>query len=221
MTFWACFSSFLQCKKGIFYKMVARRGKCPKHHFLCNFGLLSYRYKIYQVGLEFRKLFDILVHPTEHGPYHGVGMRMVVVLSHGDHCDGVHHHQNCQDLPWGMGWGYPEHHWRESPEVLHRHKHLFKGIFFFRRFFFLRFYILPNLVPMANCKPGLQEYNPHRFRSPPPSREARQRRIHCGRREWFRVDTPAKAKRHIDSNMIMWCTKILGWCLRYRDRGFW
>ena len=29
------------------------------------FGLLSYRYKIYQVGLEFRKLFDILVHPNE------------------------------------------------------------------------------------------------------------------------------------------------------------
>ena len=32
------------------------------------FGLLSYRYKIYQVGLEFRKLFDILVHPNQEVP---------------------------------------------------------------------------------------------------------------------------------------------------------
>ena len=46
--------------------MVARRGKCPKNHFFCIFGLLLYKYKIYQVGQEFRKLFDILVHPTFH-----------------------------------------------------------------------------------------------------------------------------------------------------------
>ena len=32
-------SSFLQCKKGIFYKMVARRRKCPKNHF---FAFLVY-----------------------------------------------------------------------------------------------------------------------------------------------------------------------------------
>ena len=44
--------------------MVARRGKCPKNHFFCIFGLLSYKYNLHQVGLEFRQLFDILVHPT-------------------------------------------------------------------------------------------------------------------------------------------------------------
>ena len=47
-------------------EMVARRGKCPKNHFFCISGLLLYKYKIYQVGQEFRKLFDILVHPTFH-----------------------------------------------------------------------------------------------------------------------------------------------------------
>ena len=47
--------------------MVARRGKCPKNHFFCIFGLLSYKYNLHQVGLEFRQLFDILVHPNEHG----------------------------------------------------------------------------------------------------------------------------------------------------------
>ena len=57
---------FLQCKKGIFYKMVARRGKCPKNHFFCIFGLLSYKYNLHQVRLEFRQLFDILVHPNQH-----------------------------------------------------------------------------------------------------------------------------------------------------------
>ena len=36
----------------------------PKIMFFCIFDLLSYRYKLYQVGLEFRQLFDILVHPT-------------------------------------------------------------------------------------------------------------------------------------------------------------
>ena len=47
--------------------MEARRGKCPKNHFFCIFGLLSYRYNIYQVRMEFRKLFDILVHPSGQG----------------------------------------------------------------------------------------------------------------------------------------------------------
>ena len=44
------FGHLKKCKKGIFYKMVARRGKCPKNHFFCIFGLLLYKYKIYQVG---------------------------------------------------------------------------------------------------------------------------------------------------------------------------
>ena len=35
-----------------------------KSFFFCIFGLLSYGYNIYQVRMEFRKLFDILVHPT-------------------------------------------------------------------------------------------------------------------------------------------------------------
>ena len=38
-----------------------------KKSFFCIFGLLSYRYNIYQVILEFRKLFDILVHPNVSG----------------------------------------------------------------------------------------------------------------------------------------------------------
>ena len=67
-TRWAHFSSFLQCKTGIFYKMVARLGKCPKNHFFCIFGLLSYKYNLHQVRLEFRQLFDILVHPTDDAP---------------------------------------------------------------------------------------------------------------------------------------------------------
>ena len=44
--------------------MVARLGKCPKNHFFCVFGLLSYKYNLNQVRLEFRQLFDILVHPS-------------------------------------------------------------------------------------------------------------------------------------------------------------
>ena len=44
-------------------KMVARLVKRPKNLFICIFGLLSYRYNIYQVRIEFRKLFGILVHP--------------------------------------------------------------------------------------------------------------------------------------------------------------
>ena len=37
-----------------------------KNHFFCIFGLLLYRYNIYQVRIEFWKLFDILVHPIGH-----------------------------------------------------------------------------------------------------------------------------------------------------------
>ena len=36
----------------------------PQKSFFRIFGLLSYRYNLHQVGLEFRQLFDILVHPT-------------------------------------------------------------------------------------------------------------------------------------------------------------
>ena len=38
----------------------------PQKSFFCIFGLLSYRYNLYQVGLEFRQLFYILVHPNGH-----------------------------------------------------------------------------------------------------------------------------------------------------------
>ena len=48
-------------------KMVARLVKRPKNLFICIFGLLSYRYNIYQVRIEFRKLFDVLVHPNIQG----------------------------------------------------------------------------------------------------------------------------------------------------------
>ena len=45
------------------------------------FGLLSYRYNIYQVRLEFRKLFDILVHPTgASGRGSGGGAQSLVLL---------------------------------------------------------------------------------------------------------------------------------------------
>ena len=40
----------------------------PQKSFFCIFGLLSYRYNLHQVGLEFRQLFDILVHPTDDAP---------------------------------------------------------------------------------------------------------------------------------------------------------
>ena len=46
--------------------LVARLGKCPQNHFHCIFGLLSYKYNLHQVGLEFRQLFYILVHPIPH-----------------------------------------------------------------------------------------------------------------------------------------------------------
>ena len=51
---------------GIFYKILARRGKRPKNLFFCIFARHSYRYNIYQVRMEFRKLFYILVHPNAH-----------------------------------------------------------------------------------------------------------------------------------------------------------
>ena len=77
---------FLQCKKGIFYKMVARRGKCPKNHFFCIFGLLSYKYNLHQVGLEFRQLFYILVHPIDQAPnlfvFAPSWVSTIVVISH-------------------------------------------------------------------------------------------------------------------------------------------
>ena len=38
----------------------------PKNLFFCIFGRHSYRYNIYQVRMEFRKLFDILVRPNGH-----------------------------------------------------------------------------------------------------------------------------------------------------------
>ena len=63
-------TSLLECKNGIFYKMVARRGKRPKNHLFFIFGLLSYRHNIYQVRIEFGKLFDISVHPEVYPKSH-------------------------------------------------------------------------------------------------------------------------------------------------------
>ena len=40
--------------------------KRPINVFFCIFGRHSYRYNIYQVRMEFRKLFYILVHPNAH-----------------------------------------------------------------------------------------------------------------------------------------------------------
>ena len=40
--------------------------KRPQIFFFCIFGRHSYRYNIYQVRMEFRKLFDILVRPNGH-----------------------------------------------------------------------------------------------------------------------------------------------------------
>ena len=57
---------FLECKKGIFFKTVAKRGKCKKNHFFCRNGLYSCWYKIYQEAMRFWKLFGILVHPNMH-----------------------------------------------------------------------------------------------------------------------------------------------------------
>ena len=57
---------FLECKKGIFFKVVAKWGKCKKIHFFCRNGLYPFWYKIYQEAMRFWKLFGILVHPTGH-----------------------------------------------------------------------------------------------------------------------------------------------------------
>ena len=45
-------SLFLECKKGIFYKWWPGQANAPKT-FFCICGLLSYRYNIYQVRIEF------------------------------------------------------------------------------------------------------------------------------------------------------------------------
>ena len=55
---------FLECKKGIFFKVVAKWGKCKKNHFFCRNGLYPCWYKIYQEAMRFWKLFGILVHPN-------------------------------------------------------------------------------------------------------------------------------------------------------------
>ena len=57
---------FLECKKGIFFKVVAKWGKCKKNHFFCRNGLYPCWYKIYQEAMRFWKLFGILVHPNHH-----------------------------------------------------------------------------------------------------------------------------------------------------------
>ena len=55
---------FYSVKRAFSTKWWPGEENAPKIIFFCIFGLLSYRYNIYQVGLEFRKLFDILVHPS-------------------------------------------------------------------------------------------------------------------------------------------------------------
>ena len=73
--------------------MVARRGKCPKNHFFCIFGLLSYKYNLHQVGLEFRQLFDILVHPNQQvsirDTYAPMLPMSVTQNYHSHHCHGT------------------------------------------------------------------------------------------------------------------------------------
>ena len=64
---------FLHCKNKLkraqnvqnskFAYYASKSGKWIKQ----TLSLLSYKYKIYQVRLEFRKLFDILVHPSDDG----------------------------------------------------------------------------------------------------------------------------------------------------------
>ena len=46
--------------------VVMRHAFSQKSFFFCIFGRHSYRYNIYQVRMEFRKLFDILVRPNGH-----------------------------------------------------------------------------------------------------------------------------------------------------------
>ena len=57
-------ASFLECKRGIFFKVVAKPGKCPKNQNFCRNGLYTCWYKVYQEAMRFWKLFDFLVHPT-------------------------------------------------------------------------------------------------------------------------------------------------------------
>ena len=50
--------------RAIFFKMVAKPGKCKKNHFFCRNGLYTCWYRIYQEAMRFWRLFGILVHPT-------------------------------------------------------------------------------------------------------------------------------------------------------------
>ena len=58
------FARFYSVKRAFSTKWWPSEENAPKIIFFCIFGLLLYKYKIYQVGWEFRQLFDILVHPT-------------------------------------------------------------------------------------------------------------------------------------------------------------
>ena len=57
--------------------MVARRGKCPKNHFFCIFGLLSYKYNLHQVVLEL-VLVDQAKFPILHWKKSGNRLRETV-----------------------------------------------------------------------------------------------------------------------------------------------
>ena len=59
-------ASFLECKRGIFFKVVAKPGKCPKNQNFCRNGLYTCWYKVYQEATRFWKLLDFLVHPNYH-----------------------------------------------------------------------------------------------------------------------------------------------------------
>ena len=54
--------------RAIFFKIVAKPGKCKKNHFFCRSGLYTSWYKIYQEAMRFWQLFGILVHPTVKEP---------------------------------------------------------------------------------------------------------------------------------------------------------
>ena len=61
---------FYSVKRTFSTKWWPGEENAPKIIFFCIFGLLLYKYKIYQVGQEFRKVFDILVHPNTHSTSH-------------------------------------------------------------------------------------------------------------------------------------------------------
>ena len=50
--------------RAIFFKIVAKPGKCKKNHFFYRNGLYTCWYKIYLEAMRFWKLFGILVHPS-------------------------------------------------------------------------------------------------------------------------------------------------------------